>query len=104
MDEQKLDGILQNMRRYYNGYYFTNSQPEDPDDKLFRLYNPHLVFHYLKTLKYQKDVPNPEGGIATYCTMVLRSIANTGEFSVVDLASLVMTGSTESSIQEGFGT
>ncbi len=91
------------MRRYYNGYFFTDPSYNDRGTGVLPLYNPHLVLHYLSSLKRKGHVTNPEESRAVHSAMVLQSIANTGEFSVDDLMDLVMSGSIKSRINVEFG-
>ncbi|RUS27825.1 hypothetical protein BC938DRAFT_482686, partial [Jimgerdemannia flammicorona] len=102
-DEQGADGIIHTMRKLYNGYYFASSDYDESDPQPPLLYNPHLVFHYVRKYDSNGIVAKPQESIAVHSTHVLKSISDIGEFSVDDLLELMMSGSVESKINTEFG-
>ena len=90
------------MRKFYNGYYFANSDYDESDPQP-PLYNPHLVFHYISEFNRNGIVAKPQESTAVHSTHVLKSISDIGEFSVNDLLELMISGSVESKIITEFG-
>ncbi|KAI8350309.1 hypothetical protein B0O80DRAFT_458709 [Mortierella sp. GBAus27b] len=97
MNDQEMESIMHSMRRLYSGYLF--SDYADPP----RLYNPHLVFHYISNLRREGSVEKPEESTAAHSRMILNSISDVGEFSAGDLLELTISNSVESKIKTEFG-
>jgi hypothetical protein len=97
--DRPFDDVCWAMQKYYNGYYFANSSKNELD----RLYNPQLVFYYLSSLKKGGSVTELEESPAIHTTNILKSIADTGQFSVVDIVQLVAVGFRETKILKEFG-
>ncbi|KAI8345922.1 hypothetical protein B0O80DRAFT_471260 [Mortierella sp. GBAus27b] len=102
MDDQAVTPIVHVMKRLYNGYCFMISSDEAGMDQT-RLYNPHLVFHYLSNYRNDGFVAKPEESAAVHTTTILKSISDMGEFSVEDLMDIVVSGSVTTSIMTEFG-
>jgi hypothetical protein len=102
-DEQEADSIAHTMRKLYNGYYFASSNYDKSDPQPPLLYNPHLVFHYIRKYNSNGIVAKPQESTAVHSTHVLKSISDIGEFSVDDLLELMISGSVESKINTEFG-
>ena len=102
-DEQEADSITHSMRKLYNGYYFAGSNYDESDPQPPLLYNPHLVFHYIRKYNSNGIVAKPQESTAVHSTHVLKSISDVGEFSVNDLLELMISGSVESKINTEFG-
>src|SRR5439155_14525550 len=102
-DEQETDRIAHTMQKLYNGYYFGNSGYDESDPQPPLLYNPHLVFHYIRKYDNNGIVAKPQESTAVHSTNILKSISDIGEFSVDDLIELIISGSVESEINTEFG-
>jgi hypothetical protein len=94
-----FDDVSWAMRKYYNGYHFADSSANELD----RLYNPQLVFHYLSKLKEGGSVTELEDSPAIHTTNILKSVADTGQFSVEDIVRLVAAGFQKTKILKEFG-
>ncbi|CAG8813368.1 41151_t:CDS:2, partial [Gigaspora margarita] len=102
-DEQEAGPIIHNMQKLYNGYFFSSSGYNESNPQPPLLYNPHLVFHYIRKLSIHGLVANPEESTAVHSTAILKSISDIGEFSVKDLEDLIINGSVSSKIKAEFG-
>lgn len=94
---QDLLQICWIMKKYYNGYYFADS-----DKDLELLYCPELVHYYLKTYKDNGLVARPELSKAVHNTKILKTIADTGDISVKDIITLIQAGSIFSEVDSEF--
>ena len=97
-----FDHIYEVMEKYYGGYLFAES-PGANHAKLETLSNPRLVYHFLSELKEHGCVNNPGESPAVHTTKILKSIADTGDFSVEDIMELMATGFLMSPIVDEFG-
>lgn len=102
-DEQEAGPIIHNMQKLYNGYFFSSSGYNESNPQPPLLYNPHLVFHYIRKFSIHGLVANPEESTAVHATAILKSISDIGEFSVKDLEDLIINGSVSSKIKAEFG-
>ena len=82
------DHIYQVMDRYYGGYRF--ARPSEA--QLDTLSNPQLIYHFLAEFKSHGHVSRPGESPAVHTTKVLKSIADTGDFSIEDIIQLMATG------------
>jgi Predicted AAA-ATPase len=95
-DTETTDVIIDSMRRLYNGYCFV-------DNGFPSLYNPQLVFHYLRTHKSHGFVSQPAEPSAVNSTHILTCIANREAVGIDDLIRLTARGSVSASLQRNFG-
>lgn len=103
MDEQEAEPIIHNMQKLYNGYFFADSGYNKSNPQPPLLYNPHLVFYYIRKFSSYGLVTKPEESTAVHSTTILKSISDIGEFSVKDLEDLIIDGSVNSRIKAEFG-
>lgn len=97
--DTELDHICWVMQRYYSGYRFAGPSK----DQLEPLSNPQLIYHFLSSFKSHGLVSNPGESPAVHITKILKSIADTGDFSVEsDIIQLMSTGFLRSSIANHF--
>ena len=101
--EQEVDSIVHTMKKLYNGYFFSSLGYDESDPQPPLIYNPHMVFHYVRKFGINGIVTTPEESTAVHSTAILKSIADVGEFSVRDLTELVTTGSIQTNIKREFG-
>ena len=87
------------IRKYYGGNYFAHWSTNE----LNRIYNPQLVFYYLSTIKQGGLVTALEDSPANHITKILKSVADTGQFSAEDFVRLVATGYYRTVILKDFG-
>ena len=101
--EQEVEHVSHTMKKLYNGYFFSGSGYDESNPQPPLIYNPHMVFHYVRKFDVNGAVTAPEESTAVHSTAILKSIADVGEFSVHDLAELVTTGSIRTNIKREFG-
>ncbi|RUS34283.1 hypothetical protein BC938DRAFT_481471 [Jimgerdemannia flammicorona] len=99
-DEKDAEPIVDTMRRLYNGYHFANSAG---DMNTPGLYNPQLVFHFLRELASHGSVSKPNEATVVHSMHILKYIADIGEFSVDNLIELITSGSVDTEIVSQFG-
>ena len=97
--DTELDHICWVMQRYYSGYRFAGTIR----DQLEALSNPQLIYHFLSEFKSHGLVRNPGESPVVHIIKILKSIADTGDFSVEsDIIQLMATGFLGSSIVNDF--
>jgi hypothetical protein len=101
--ELETEEIVYSMQKLYNGYFFAEIPSDEINVEIPQLYNPHLVFHFISELQSNGLVAKPEDSTANYSTTILKSIADMGEFSVIDLVDLITSGSVKTKIVTEFG-
>ncbi|CAG8673031.1 697_t:CDS:2, partial [Paraglomus brasilianum] len=102
-DKHEADKIVYSMRRLYNGYYFANTAYDESNPQPPLLYNPQLVFHYIRTYESSGVVTVPNEYTSVHSMHILRSIADSRGFSVDDLIQLIISGSVETKTVNEFG-
>jgi hypothetical protein len=94
---QAVEGAVQTLRHWYNGYLFSRPKSDAP---LETLYNPELVFTYLRGLENIR----PEDDIeAPHITRILNAIPNEGTQSFADMYVQIASRTLEANIQYEFG-
>ncbi|RUS17701.1 hypothetical protein BC937DRAFT_89601 [Endogone sp. FLAS-F59071] len=106
-DELEVDTILFEMRRLCNGYHFADFNNNIWDSIPHPLYNPALVFHYIRkfsingfisTLQESTSIHSPH----IFQWHIFQFIANFGGFSLEDLSRLMMNEPLESKLDTNF--
>ena len=97
--DKDFDYIYRVMNKYYGGYRFAEPSKEQLDT----LSNPQIIYYFMSELKSHGRVARPGESPAVHLTKILRSIADTGDFSVQDIIQLMTAGFLASAIVDEFG-